>query len=87
MDENKPRRRKRWPWAIAALVLLTVAYPASNGPAAYLAVCGVISYDTYNSTYRPLSWFFDGPIGIAWGGQDYVGFWVRLAERHSGNKL
>lgn len=90
MDEPKPKRpwwrKKRW-WAVG-LLWLAVAYPVSIGPAAYLAVRGVASYETYNTIYRPMDrWFF----GTRWSelcyAEEYVTWWVRLAERHSGNKL
>lgn len=85
-ERSWQKKRKRW---IAALVvlLLVVAYPASIGPAAYLSVWGVISYERYNAIYSPLVWFFHGPLGAALHTEEYVLWWVRLGERHSGNKL
>ena len=79
-------KRKRW--GAAGLLWLALSYPVSIGPAGYLSIWGVISYDTYNAIYRPLDlWFFNTPLSRFCRGEEYVTWWVRLAERHSGNRL
>ena len=50
----RPAARRFAPAAVGAALLVTLAYPASDGLARYLVAWNVVGYETYVCTYRPL---------------------------------
>ena len=87
MTSDRHRRPwwKRKRWAAVFVLLLAVAYPASIGPAAFATVSGYLPYRTYAGIYGPLTPFAMSRWWVRLGMEEYVAWWIRLAERHSGN--
>ena len=76
-------KKKRWRLAVAAWLLLPIAYLLSSGPAAYVCRGGWLGVEVYNAVWgRPLDAFFPMPLKQATGWQRYYEGWVRLAREH-----
>lgn len=79
-------RRPGWIWIVAALVLVLVVYPLSNGPYLYIAVrCGASPVTSRTAgiwIYKPISYALDlVPYEVSEPYVDYCSwFWMRGSE-------
>ena len=80
----KHQPSRRWSIALALLLGLALAYPASEGPAVYAAARSWLPHEVYAAAYAPFLDSIGRPRRFWQPFRSYHYWWHKLAMRHLG---